>query len=208
MSPTVVLASASPRRAELLAMLGLEFVVEECAVSEEVLPGETPESHVARLAREKARTGLAAHPGSVVIGGDTVVVLDGSVLGKPRSPREAADMLMRLSGRTHRVVSAVALAQPQGPVDVAVETTHVTFRSFDEDVAWAYVNTGEPMDKAGAYGIQGLGAVLVEHVEGDFYTVVGLPLTRLIQLLEGAGYRYLFGSLTPLAGLPKPGELQ
>lgn len=193
-----MLASASPRRAALLRMLRLDHEVLPGDVSEEFLPGETPEGHVERLAREKAASGAARRPRSLVLAGDTVVVLDGRVLGKPGDEDEAVETLLRLSGRVHVVHSALALAEPGGDLHSLVDSTRVRFRVFDAALARAYAATGEPLDKAGAYGIQGLGAALVSGVEGDYYTVVGLPVVGLLSLLERAGWRYVFGALLPL----------
>jgi septum formation protein len=198
MRPHLVLASTSPRRTALLAMLGLEHEVLPISVPEAFRPGETPDSHVERLAREKALAGAAARPGSLVIGGDTVVVLDGEVLGKPAGADEAVETLLKLGGRTHVVHSGLALAGPDGVVRADVARTRVTFGPVDRRTAEAYARTGEPLDKAGAYGIQGMGAALVSRIEGDYYTVVGLPVAGLVALLERAGWRYAFGGLEPM----------
>ena len=176
-------------------MLGLPHEVSAVSVPEDFRAGETPDSHVERLAREKAAAGAARRPDALVIGGDTVVVLDGEVFGKPSSPEHAEKMLLRLSGRTHVVHSGLALREPGGAVHASSVRTRVTFRPFDESAARAYVSTGEPLDKAGAYGIQGMGAALVSGIEGDYYTVVGLPVTGLMELLMRAGWRYAFGAL-------------
>ncbi len=176
-------------------MLGLTFTVEPAHLLEEVLPDETPEEHVERLAREKALAVTRVRPEAAVLGGDTVVVLDDEILGKPTGPEDAEDMLLRLAGRSHTVASGLALALPSGEVLSGVATTEVLFRSFRPEVARAYVDTGEPLDKAGAYGIQGLGAALVSEIRGDYYTVVGLPISLLMSLLEECGWEYSFGSL-------------
>jgi septum formation protein len=193
-----VLASASPRRASLLTMLGLAHEVLPADVDETLLPGEDPAAHVERLARAKAGVVAARRPDALVLGGDTVVVLDGEVLGKPVRRQDAVATLMRLSGRDHVVFSGLALVVPGGGARAAVSRTRVRFRSFDEAAARRYVGTGEPMDKAGSYGIQGFGAALVDSIDGDFFTVVGFPIPDLIRLLERAGWRYAFGSLEPL----------
>ncbi|MDP2958035.1 MAG: nucleoside triphosphate pyrophosphatase [Longimicrobiales bacterium] len=193
--PRLILASASPRRAELLARLGLEAEVFPARVDETYLPGEDPAAHAERLAREKAEVVARSAPDALVIGGDTVVVVDGHrVLGKPGTPEAAVAMLLALAGREHEVLSAVALAGGGGTVS-AVGRARVRFRAFGPEVARSYVATGEPMDKAGAYGIQGLGAALVDSIHGDYYTVVGLPITRFLELLELKGWRYVFGRL-------------
>jgi septum formation protein len=195
----LVLASASPRRAALLDQLGLEFRVDPSHIHEEILPGESPELHVRRLSEAKALEVHARHRDALVLAGDTVVVMDGQILGKPRTPRDAVGMLLSLSGRTHRVVSGLALAFPGGAVEGGVMTTEVTFRDFGAGMAEAYVATGEPMDKAGAYGIQGFGGALVREIRGDYNTVVGLPVPLLLDLLAAGGVRYLFGVLLPLS---------
>lgn len=197
-APPLVLASASPRRAALLHMLGLAHEVVPADVDESLLPGEQPDAHVDRLARAKAATVARARPDAIVLGGDTVVVLDGEVLGKPARRQDAVATLMRLAGRDHVVCSGLALAAPGGPTLSAVSRTRVRFRAFDEATARRYVGTGEPLDKAGSYGIQGLGAALVESVDGDYFTVVGFPVPELIRLLERAGWRYGFGALEPI----------
>ncbi|MEX0836744.1 MAG: nucleoside triphosphate pyrophosphatase [Gemmatimonadota bacterium] len=194
MPPRLVLASASPRRRDILRQLGLEPEVRPADVDERLLPGEDPGEHVRRLAREKAARVLEFEPDALVIAGDTVVVRDGEVLGKPADPDEAVAMLVSLSGKTHQVLSGLALARADRAVD-AVTRTSVCFRTFDQGTARGYVATGEPMDKAGAYGIQGLGAALVEGVEGDYYSIVGLPVAVLLQLFEQMGWRYDFGGL-------------
>lgn len=193
--PRLVLASASSRRAELLAQLGLEADVLPARVDETYLPGEDPAAHTERLAREKAEAIARSAPDALVVGGDTVVVVDGHrVLGKPGTPEEAVAMLLTLAGRQHEVLSAVAVADAGGTVS-AVGRAHVRFRAFGPEVAWSYVATGEAMDKAGAYGIQGLGAALVDSIHGDYYTVVGFPIIRFLELLERKGWRYVFGRL-------------
>ncbi len=189
-----MLASASPRRSECLRMLGLSFTVHPSEVAEDVRPGESAEEHVERLARDKAAHVAALHPSAAVIGGDTVVTLEGDILGKPSGPQDAVAMLTRLAGRTHEVASGLALVMPSGVVRSGVSTTQVTFRLFSEEFARAYVATGEPMDKAGAYGIQGPGAALVTEIHGDYYSVVGLPVPLLVKLFEACGLEYTFPS--------------
>ena len=198
--PRLVLASGSPRRAELLTRLGLVFDIIPSDIPEEVLKGETPVAHAERLSREKASRVWEGNPGTLVVAGDTVVVLDGLVLGKPGGVEEAIAMLCSLSGRTHSVVSGLAVAPPQGGIRSGSLTTEVTFRFFDETMARRYAETGEPMDKAGAYGIQGLGSSLVEEIKGDYHTVMGLPLPLLMDLLIECGWQYEFGKLIPVAG--------
>jgi septum formation protein len=157
--------------------------------------GESPEVHAERLSREKAWKVAEAYPEAVVVGGDTVVVRDGAILGKPTDADDAVAMLSSLAGRTHRVVSGLAVAFPSGNVRSGYSSTEVVFRDFDESFARGYVQTGEPLDKAGAYGIQGLGSALVEAIKGDYHTVVGLPLPLFLDLLRNGGWRYDFGRL-------------
>lgn len=193
----VVLASASPRRTALLTRLGVVHEVDPAALDESELPGETPTAHAARLAEAKADEVRRRHPGALVVAGDTVVARDGEILGKPDSEDHAVEMLLSLAGRSHRVVSGLALAVPgRDEIEVRLEVARVVFRPFGAEVARAYVATGEPMDKAGAYGIQGKGASLVTRVEGDYTAVVGLPVAALVDLLEAAGHPYRFGALT------------
>lgn len=183
----LVLASASPRRRQLLEMLGIPFRVEPAAVQEIPLPGEPPLAYAQRLARDKAR----AVPGSLVLGADTIVVLDGAILEKPVDAADAVRMLGRLQGRQHEVITAICLLA-DGVAHEAADRTAVTFRPATEAFLAGYVATGEPMDKAGAYGIQGYGAALVERIEGDFFGVMGLPVRLVLELLERAGYGYEF----------------
>jgi septum formation protein len=176
-------------------MLGLAHEVLAVDVREDLLDGETPDGHVERLAREKALAGARARPDALVLGGDTVVVLNGVVLGKPAGPEDAVATLLRLSGERHVVHSGLALVEPGGQVHSTVDRAGVVFRWFDEATARAYVATGEALDKAGAYGIQGRGAALVSEIDGDYYTVVGLPVGALVTLLGRAGWGYTFGGL-------------
>ncbi|HWV58515.1 MAG TPA: nucleoside triphosphate pyrophosphatase [Longimicrobiales bacterium] len=195
--PPLVLASRSPRRVELLRMLGLTFETIPSNVDESVRPGETAKAHVERLAREKASSVARRRPDALVIGSDTVVVLDEEVLGQPRDEEEAVDMLLRLAGREHRVETGVAVAAPGGDIRSAVETVRVRFRAFDRRTATEYVATGEPLDKAGAYGIQGYGSTIVESIEGDFFAVMGLPIVRMMELFRSLGWRYDFRGFQP-----------
>ena len=195
MSPPIVLASQSPRRAQLLGMLGLIFDVAPADIDESLLPGEEPRAHAERLARQKALAVAAHRPDALVVGSDTVVVVDGDVLGKPRDFEHAVAMLLRLQGRMHTVETGIALAYDGDQVISSLESVPVTMRAFNTHTAEAYVQTGEPMDKAGAYGIQGYGATLVERIEGDFFAVMGLPIVRLVTLFEQLGWRYVFDGL-------------
>ena len=189
----IVLASQSPRRRELLSLIGVPHEVRPADLDESILPGESPTEHAERLARAKAETVAAHEPAAVVIGSDTIVVLDGEILGKPRDAKEAAAILRRLSGRTHTVHTAVAVAR-NGTIVSGVESVEVTFRPLTDSQIETYIATGEPMDKAGAYGIQGYGAVIVERVHGDYFAVMGLALGRLVGLLGSVGVNYRFGS--------------
>jgi septum formation protein len=187
----VILASSSPRRRELLTLIGLEHDVLPADVDESLHPGEIPWAYAERLARAKA--GASAARGSVSIGSDTIVVVDDDVLGKPKNEADAAAMLRRLSGRSHTVMTAVAVAF-DGTVTSDVVTVGVTFRPLRDDEIADYIGTGEPMDKAGAYGIQGFGATIVDGVDGDYFAVMGLPVNRMIRLLESVGLVYRFGT--------------
>jgi septum formation protein len=187
----LVLASASPRRRELLALLGLTFEVISTDIDETWRNGEAPAAHAERLAREKAAA--VARPQAAVLAADTIVVIDGAILGKPRDAADAAAMLRALSGRAHTVHTAMAVAY-RGREASGVESTQVWFRPLDERTIAEYVATGEPLDKAGGYGIQGYGAVLVERIAGDYFTVMGLGLGRLVELLREVGLEYRFGA--------------
>jgi septum formation protein len=192
-SSRVILASASPRRRQLLLLVGIDHEVRPADVDESLLPGEPPDAHAERLARAKAHAVAEREPDAVVIAADTIVVVDGDVLGKPRDAQDARAMLRRLSGRTHTVLTAVAVALA-ARTESAVESVAVTFRSLRDDEIDAYIATGEPMDKAGAYGIQGYGATIVERVDGDYFSVMGLGLRRLVELMARVGAPYTFPS--------------
>jgi nucleoside triphosphate pyrophosphatase len=191
--PRVILASASPRRRELLTLVGIEHEVRPANIDESYLAGETPREHAERLARGKAAA-IAVHD-AVTIGSDTIVVVDGDVLGKPRDRQHAAEMLRRLSGRSHVVMTGVAVRW-NGQIKSGVEEVDVTFRRLSADEIERYIDTGEPMDKAGAYGIQGYGATIVDRVDGDYFAVMGLALNRLVRLLRDVGLGYPFGPVT------------
>ena len=194
MTAKVVLASASPRRRELLSLIGIEHVVHPADIDETIKPGEAPAGHALRLAVEKACAIARTHPEAVVIGADTVVVLDGKVLGKPPTLEASREMIRLLNGRTHTVVTAVAVAHAGGTRE-GTEEVAVTFKRLTAEEMDDYVATREGMDKAGAYGIQGFGATIVERIEGDFFAVMGLPLVRLIGLLRDSGLSYRFGNV-------------
>lgn len=191
--PPVVLASASPRRRDLLSLIGVAHTVKPADIDETYLPHETPRAHAERLAREKA---IAIDGGeAVTVGSDTIVVVDGEVLGKPRDRAHAIQMLRRLSGRSHVVMTGVAVAYRRRVVS-GLEEVGVTFRTLSDEDIERYIDTGEPMDKAGAYGIQGFGATIVTRVDGDYFAVMGLALNRLVGLFKELGLSYAFGPLT------------
>ena len=192
MTRPIVLASGSPRRRQLLEMLRIPFRVMAPDVDEQVLAGEGAEAYVTRLSRVKAESIAARAPMDVVLAADTTVVLEGEIFGKPDSAAHAVAMLMRLQGRTHDVMTAVAVMRG-GDVAQALDVSRVTFRPADEPTLAAYVATGEPLDKAGGYAIQGLGAPLIERVEGDFFGVMGLPIRLALDLLGRFGRPYRFG---------------
>ncbi|MDO5142700.1 MAG: Maf family protein [Eubacteriales bacterium] len=183
----IVLASGSPRRRELLARITTQFTVCPAAVDERLRPGAPLADEVVRLSRCKAQAAQQRHPDAVCIGSDTMVTIDGLPLGKPADEDEAAAMLRRLRGRTHEVLTGLAVLPPTGEAHTRCVRTRVTFRAFAEDELAAYLATGEPMDKAGAYGIQGRGALLVRGIEGDYHSVVGLPIAPLYEILRAIG---------------------
>jgi septum formation protein len=187
----VILASSSPRRRQLLDLVGISHEVIPADVDESQLAGELPEVYAERLARAKADTIAARFPQAVVIGADTIVVVDEVVLGKPRDVGDAKRMLAILSGRSHTVMTGVAVAC-DGRVESGVEVVDVTFAPLDDIAISGYVATGEPMDKAGAYGIQGYGATIVRRIDGDYFAVMGLSLVRLVALMRDAGVTYDF----------------
>ena len=187
----IVLASQSPRRRQLLGQMGLEFTTQSPEIDESAFHGRDARDLVETLSREKARwVARQQTPDTLVIGADTVVVLDGAILGKPRDGAEAEAMLAALSGRDHQVFTGVTLCQGDRILTQA-EETQVTFRPLTGQEIRQYVSTGEPMDKAGAYGIQGLGALLVQRLEGDYFNVMGLPLCRLGRMLRAFGVELL-----------------
>lgn len=187
--PTLLLASSSPRRREILNALGLLFSVQPNEIDECVLPGESPEQLALRLAEAKA-VAVDCGPDEFVLGADTVVVLGDDPLGKPADRDDAIAMLLGLSGRSHQVLTAVALRGPDG-VETALSRTRVDFREISRDEAHAYWQSGEPRDKAGAYGIQGLGGLFVSSIDGSYSGVVGLPVFETAGLLAKAGFELL-----------------
>jgi septum formation protein len=182
----LILASRSPRRRELLRQAGFDFDVRPSTLEETAAPNETPEAFARRAAREKAlEVAASAPPESLVLGADTVVVANHEILGKPAELHDAARMLQLLSGVTHRVITGVCLVRAPDRVEaLAHETTFVTFRSLSEEEIRDYLASGEPFDKAGAYGIQGLASKFVTRVEGSYFNVVGLPVALVYDLLK------------------------
>lgn len=187
-APALILASASPRRRELLAQLAVPFAVIPADVDEQSLPAEAPTAYVRRLAQTKAQHLAQRFPDALVLGADTVVVLDGEIFGKPGSVETARQMLTRLSGRQHTVITGLALLQQSRQlVRLDTVSTLVRFRSLSQEAIERYVATAEPFDKAGAYAIQGAAAAFVESLEGCYTNVVGLPLRHTAALLQAAG---------------------
>lgn len=187
----IILASKSPRRQELLRLLGVEYKTLTEDVDETMDPQQSPLDEVRRVSACKAQAVAdRVCADDIVISADTVVVLDGQVMGKPKSEKEAVQMLSALSGRTHRVMTGLTVRQASRETSVTV-TTEITFRALSEREIRAYVASGEPMDKAGAYGIQGGASVFVSHIAGDYFNVMGLPVCTLTQLLRSYGVKVL-----------------
>lgn len=190
----IYLASASPRRRELLDQIGIRYRLLSVDVPEVPEPGEAPEMYVLRVALDKAKAGhacLATDDPAPVLGADTAVVIDGEVLGKPRGRDDALAMLRRLSGQTHQVMSAVALVDGDGIAHSRLSVNAVTFRTLSGEEAEAYWGTGEPVDKAGGYAIQGRAAMFIERLEGSYSAVMGLPLFETAELLSECGIKVL-----------------
>jgi septum formation protein len=187
MTPRLILASASPRRRELLAQVGLEFDVIPAHIDETRRDGEDPAVYVQRLALEKASAIHSVHPEAFVLGADTTVEVDGCALEKPINRADAERMLRALAGRVHHVLTGIALLTPRHK-RTHLETTSVTFGAIDEAELALYLDSGEPYDKAGAYGIQGYAARWIPRVDGDYFNVMGLPLAATVQLLHELGY--------------------
>jgi septum formation protein len=181
---SLILASASPRRRELLDAAGLAHFVDPVDVDERIAPGETPEAYAGRVARDKAQAGAHRHPAAHVLGADTIVVVDTAILGKPKDDGDAQRMLRLLSGRAHDVLTAVALAIPGRELATRIERTRVWFAALsDQDIEW-YLSTGEHRDKAGAYAIQGRASRFIPRIEGSYANVVGLPVTTVFEMLK------------------------
>ena len=186
----LILASQSPRRRELFELIGLSFTA-LVSPADENIPLTDPGSYVEALALRKAEAVFASHPAACVVGADTIVWLDGEIIGKPRDEGDAYRILRSLSGRTHTVYTGLAVLAP-GSRQILHDTTQVTFRSLEDDEIWAYIRSGEPMDKAGAYGVQGVRsttAILVERINGCYFTVIGLPVPKLYLALRQLGIR-------------------
>ena len=178
----LILASQSPRRRELLSLMGMEFTIQVPNADETMEPGADPAQQVALVSRRKALATLC-QPEDVVIAADTIVVCDGKILGKPKDAEDAFQMLSMLSGRTHQVMTGLTVLQGQ-KIESCTEVTDVTFRPLSDTEIHRYIATGEPMDKAGAYGIQGGAALFAQKLNGDYYNVMGLPVCRLWQVLK------------------------
>jgi len=183
-----ILASASARRIELLSLLGLRFEIMPSNVDEKFMKGEAPRDHVLRLSEEKAKMASALHPEAWVMGADTIVIINGDVLGKPRTPDEAKEMLGRLSGQIHKVFTGFTVARKSADILIrdAVESS-VRFREIPEDeMAW-YIRSQEPYDKAGGYAVQGMGAFFIKEIYGSYTNVMGLPLCEVVDVLKRIG---------------------
>ena len=195
--PSLILASASPRRRELLDQIGVGYRVVISEIDESVLAGEKPGDYVCRVAREKVLDVMQREgPGAPVLGADTAVVVKGRILGKPADRAQAIDMLETLSGRTHEVWSAVALVLPTGRILEQLNVTRVTFSELPRAWIEAYCDSGDPMDKAGAYGVQGMAAQKISQLEGSYSGVMGLPLHETSEILSEAGLLNHFESVS------------
>jgi len=181
----LILASQSQRRRELFQLIGLEYTCIPSDADENV-PFTEPGEFVEQLALRKAEAVKKNHPGSCVVGSDTVVWLDDEIIGKPHDREDAYRILRKLSGRTHTVYTGIAVLT-DGSVQLCHETTRVTFEDLSDELIWDYIDTGDPMDKAGSYGVQGLGAVLVKKVEGCYFTVIGMSIPKLCEMLRNVG---------------------
>ena len=181
----IILASASPRRKEILQNTKLKFEIQKSDIEEVILENESPESMVVRLSYEKAYDVAQKNKDKLVIGADTIVALDNEVLGKPKDKEEAYQMIKKLSNKTHKVITGISLINiSHGMVVNDYVVSLVTFKDLSEDSIKDYINTNESLDKAGAYGIQGYGALLVDNIQGDYFNIVGLPISKLSDLLK------------------------
>lgn len=183
----LILASSSPRRKELLENLQLKFEVFSSDIDESFNPAHAPKDIVMELAYRKAKAVSEQRPDSYVIGSDTVVVFDSNILGKPKDKKEAFTMLKALAGKTHTVYTGVCIIAPEKEIKFYTKTAVVFWELTDEEIH-SYINTGEPFDKAGAYGIQGFGSILVKEIRGDYFSVVGLPVSKTVRELKKAGF--------------------
>ncbi|MGZ6224433.1 MAG: Maf family protein [Syntrophales bacterium] len=183
-----ILASSSPRRIELLSLLGLPFEIMPSNLDEKFIKGEEPKDHVLRLSEEKARIASALHPEAWVMGADTIVIINGDILGKPRTPEEAKEMLGRLSGQIHTVFTGFTVAKKSADILISdAVSSSVRFREIPEDeMAW-YIKSQEPYDKAGGYAVQGMGAFFIKEIYGSYTNVMGLPLCEVVDVLKGIG---------------------
>ncbi len=187
----IILASASPRRKELLVRMGLEFTVRTASHDETMDPGKAPQEEVKRVSALKAKAVKAlCKEDDLIIAADTVVVLGDTLMGKPATEEEAYAMLKSLSGKEHRVITGLSVTQGEKEETVSV-STNIRFRALADEEIYAYIRSGEPMDKAGAYGIQGLGGLFVESLQGDYYNVMGLPICTLAEILRRFGVKIL-----------------
>lgn len=185
---TIVLASASPRRSELMGLAGITCAVVPADICEDVLPGEQPAEHVERLSREKAQAVAGKVPGRFFVGSDTVVVLDNRIMGKPKDEAEAFEMLTSLSGRAHEVITGIAVHDVTADTCISQSvTTVVLFKNLSDQEIHAYIATGCPMDKAGAYAIQGGAVHFIRSIRGSYTNVIGLPMTEIYELLQSMG---------------------
>jgi len=185
---SIILASQSPRRQELLKQVGLEFEVIPADIDENLLQSVSPIEMVQQLACQKAKFVANGKQKGIIIAADTIVVVDDRVMGKPNTKDDAYQMLSSLSGRVHQVMTGLCVINAEaGKTECGVEQTEVTFRTLSESEIVAYIASGEPFDKAGGYGVQGLGALLVEKINGCYFNVVGLPLSKLFQMLKNQG---------------------
>jgi nucleoside triphosphate pyrophosphatase len=187
-SKKLILASRSPRRSELLRSLGLEFEVSPSKVDEITNPEQSPEQNATNIARDKARWVARQNPGSYVLGADTMVVLDQEIIGQPADEEDACRILSKLMGKQHRVITGVVLITPETEEYETAVVSRVTLKSVSENKIRSYIATGEPLDKAGAYAIQGEGSFLVDSWEGSYSNIVGLPLEALTNLFQQAGF--------------------
>jgi len=184
----IILASSSPRRKQILKQVGLDFVVEVSDYEEKSLPGVIPSEFVETLSLGKAKAVAKNHNNAIIIGADTIVVLDNQILGKPKTKEDAKEMLKKLSGNTHSVFTGFTIIDTKNKKTITNHVeTKIKFKNLSDEEILGYVETGEPMDKAGAYGVQDRGALFVEHIEGDYSSVTGLPIVKIFEVLKTLG---------------------